>query len=724
MVLQFIHRNRNQIKRFTPLLFVVLFISAAGLVFFVFSAWRPVSHRALETISQELIHFHSIDVISQSDSVSELKFAFRDNPYIVVPLKKNLIDTKINLSFSKLKNVKHIKIYAGFSGVPYSESHSIVIPVGKAGGLRLNYNILLPDGNYETLRIDFQGGSHNGEARLQKISLHSTWLQDSSFWMYILAIVLAIFILLPGILLFPLFHPDTASQNTFQCLFTAYSIFFYMVGYVGWLLWVKLGFSGADTLLLFYIFLGLPCLCCFNILLGRGSNLLFYLRSVRTEIIIYLIVLVATCFLITHDSNLPLENTWYSNISGPKTYNAFRAHDAVFQYVNGVAISNDEPFEKYYEHKQLIYGVEDREILPGVIYAVFRSMLRNFSDFLADSYLIYTIFGICLNLSIIFPVLVFARRYVHIQNSYIFILAFSLNAFMLVNYYLTWYKMAGGAFFLCGLYILLQARTNIRWGLSGILFGIGTNMHAGSALGIPFFFLWAFIRKIRNASPLRFTSLYGPCVLILLFIALNLPWAVIKNLYLEENNALIKEHFLNGYSHPEGLGKSIQLFFLNVPLQEQFQQRFKRLWNSFRFNEIKNLFAMFRKFGFAYFCLLWNQYEFNFIAFSLYPMGLLLLMSLINSFKIHYLNENRKSILSVIARQPNMLIGLSGMTMVSIILLSYGSHPPDITYHQPMGVLILLYLLLLGLVLNGNRFIRFAAGGYFAFALYRLFAFY
>lgn len=679
-----------------------------------------------ESISLKLLQpGDSIHFISQSDESLDLKFSLRDRPYLIVPIKKPIRNEKLHLSFSKLKKIKQIIVRPGISGVPAREDDFIHIPVGRAGGLRLDYNILLPDGNYDTLRIEFRGGSSNAEAALSEVSLLPTSVADSALWVYALTIVVAAYILLPGILLFPLFHRRIENQDSFQCFLAAYSIFFYMVGYLIWIVCTRLNFEHADLITLIYIMFGVTCIGYMHFYMDRGVTLFNRLRNARADIIIYVIVLLAMSFLITSRSNLPMENTWYSTISGPKTYNAFRAHDAVFQYVNGFAISNDEPFKKYYGRSRLIYGVEDREILPGTLYAVFRSTFRNVSSRIADSFLIYTIFSTGLNLLIIFPVLSFCRRYVGNQNSALFILAFSLNGFVMINYYLAWFKMAGGAFFLCGLYTLMQARTNLQWGTSGMLFGIGTNMHAGSALGIPFFFIWAVVNRVIDASGARFRSLIAPCVLILAFVFLNLPWATIKHHYLRDNNALIKVHFLNGVSHPGGLVKSIELFFEKVPLSEQWGPRFKRLRNSFRLDEVKKLIETSRKKPFSHLCLLWNQYEFRFVVFSFYPLLILLfIMSFINKIKTHHINSPSETVVSVFPQMALILIGLSAITIVSIILLSYGSHAPDLNYHLPMGVTILAYSLLLGFIFNFKGFIHMIPIIYFAFSSYRLFSVY
>lgn len=710
-----------------PVLWVLLFVMAAGLVFGAFGKWQPVPRQTVATILPDSItKFHSIEVIGQSGAGLKIKVAFRQNPFFVVPLKRDLHNTKVHLSFGGLDKVKQIRVYPGLSGQPYLKSLYCEIPVGKAGGLRHDYNVLLPDGRYDNLRIDFESGDHYGTVTVKRISLHPVGVLDSLFWIYILAVMIAVLILLPGIFMAAFFHVGPTDEGVFLSLFMAYSVGFYVGVCLIWLLWNRVGLPHSDIVALVSVFFGIPYLCYLNIRKGRNrDNLVFYLRSTYKILLTYLFIVLAICFLLCYDSNLPLENTWYTSIVRSKTYGAFGAHDAVFQYVNGVAISNEEPFEKYYGHGVLIYGVEDRGILPGVIYAAFRILLRNFSIFLADSYLIYTIIGSCLNIMVFFPVFAFARRYTGEQNVYIFAAVFSLNAFILINFYLTWYKMAGAALFLGGLYLLLKFRNDIgRWGMAGMLFGGGASMHAGSALGIPLFFLWALFSNLRNRTNSQKKSLLAAALLIFVFAGINMPWAIIKHHYFNDQNRLIKEHFLSGYSDPEGIAKSIELFFKEIPLSQQVGHRFERLWQSLGFAEISDLFNALKEKQIRRFLIMWNQYEFTFTAFALYPAIFLFMLCNIPILKKNHLPDaDRQPHKPESSPSVTTLLVLSFATLVTVIFLSYGRHAPDVTYHQPMAVLVLLCALLLGTVLRGNRIVYSATAAYFTVAAFRLLAF-
>ncbi len=703
---------------------VVLLLLAAGAVFLLFRNWRPVAERPSEVISIDAVQkLHSAEVLSKSHGALRLRLFLRRQPYIVLSLPKKIHGAKLHLEIGDLQKVREIRIYPKLAGKPYSYKNVILLPVGKAGGVRHHFNAILPDGDYENVRIDFKSGDHFGFVEIRGISLYPVETGDRSFWAYILAFFMAAFVLVPGILLFALVHKRVGQKGVWLSVFTVYSVLFYVLLYLIWLVVLKWWPAAANPAVLVSVFGGLPLLCWLNRYRDFGVG--FYIGRLRRELCIYLALVMVSCFILVQGNNLPLENTWYTTISGQtqsKTYRAFRAHDAVFHYVNGIAISNDEPFERYYGNRALFYGVEDRGILPGMLYGTFRSLLKNFSTLLADSYLVYTLMGTCFNLMVLFPAFAFVRRYAGVNNVWLFSLAFSLNAFILVNYYLTWFKMAGAAFFLSGLYMMFRAvrqRSLSGWGLAGLLLGVGSNMHAGSALGIPLFFLWAAWRNMK-AGIGWVRTLAGPALLVMIFAAANLPWALVKKLYLNDQYRLIKEHFLAGYSDPAGIGKSVLLFFSKVPFSEQLAQRMERLWSGFRLTEIGELWRVLQHRGLEHFCRLWNRYEFSYTAFVLYPFIFLGFLAVVTNLGLKKNGYRGKPTVNPPQPAPVVQMVLSAATLLVIIVLSYGSHAPDITYHQPMGVIVLLYLLLIGTVMSAGRNMRIVMSVYLGLAAFRL----
>ncbi len=712
----------------TALWVVAGILVAAVAVSLLFRNWQAVAQTPPTVISLDSIReLHAARVLSKSPEKIRFRLALRKHPYIVIGLKKEILRQKLHLRIGVLKKIREIRIYPKFSGGRFSDADAIVLPVGKAGGIRHEYNVVLPDGSYEALRVDFWSGEHFGIAEILGISLHPVELSDLPVWSYVLAMLMAAFILLPGMLLLPLIHRQKVEDGEFLSVFIAYSVLFYVVAYLLWTGLSRWWMPTADAVVLIVVFTGLA-LCAW----GNGRlryGVVYYVSRLYRQFLVYLALLTVCSFILVQGSNLPLENTWYSTIAGQtrsKTYQAFRAHDAVFHYVNGIAISNHEPFSRYYANRALFYGVEDRGILPGVLYSMLRCLLRNASPALADSFLVYTLAGTCFNLMVLFPVFALLRRYGDSRHLWFFSAAFSLNTFILVNYYLTWFKMAGAAFFLSGLYMMFRAvekRKDADWGSSGLLLGIGANMHAGSALGIPVFFLWSAWRSLRQTAGLMRAAV-GPALLVGVFAAANLPWSVIKKLYFHDQYRLIKEHFLAGYSDPAGLGKSVALFLAKVPFPEQVGHRLARLWDSFRLASVGALLNALQKGEIERFFRSWNRWEFTFTAFVLYPF---MLLAAVAAVQQHWRKKGGGSgAFTVVQHRPTAgeLAGLSALTLLTIVFVSYGSHAPDITYHQPMGVIVLLYVLMIGKVSQAGTALRTAAGIYLALTAYRMVTFF
>ena len=76
------------------------------------------------------------------------------------------------------------------------------------------------------------------------------------------------------------------------------------------------------------------------------------------------------------------------------------AHDNAFQYLNGLAIAEDKRFKYFYYTnplvKGLFYGVEDRQTLPGAVFAIYRVIWAVFSPYVINTFAFFTIFGTCL----------------------------------------------------------------------------------------------------------------------------------------------------------------------------------------------------------------------------------------------------------------------------------------------------------------------------------------
>jgi hypothetical protein len=419
------------------------------------------------------------------------------------------------------------------------------------------------------------------------------------------------------------------------------------------------------------------------------------LRAALPGILCFLVLLELSTAILTFDQLLPLTNYQFTTIAGPKTFGWIYAHDNYFQFVNGRAIAEGEPFSKYYGHAALTYPVTSREMLPGVVYAVFRHLLPRA---LSDSYLLYTLLGTCFDLMIVFPILELARRRLSLRDALLLLAACFGTSFFIVNAYYTWFKFAGAALFLSGLLALLKDRSSNRdWGWAGFYWGVATNMHAGAALGIPVFFFWLTWER-WSAERSRARALAGSALLVVLFTALNLPWNLVKMHYIREDNVLFEEHFLEDTHDPKGVFASVKDFFAAHPLASQLRFRSARVAEIPRLREIRDELRGRRSLGEL--ALAWSRMESRYVLPLFYP---LLLLVIVGAAVRRWKRERLPW-----ASEQRMLLAGSAATFLLLQFASYGRTPFDITWQQPLAVLVLAYIVLAERILQGPRLVRAA----------------
>ncbi len=630
---------------------------------------------------------------------------------------------KLQFRFKKLKNFRSLKVYFAHQGESFPKAKRAFIHFNIPGEVDAStvYTAQIPKGNIHLIQLTFISRNAPAEAVLESITLRPLELWDSPIWPYVFAMGAGVLLLLPGAILYVLLHGNKASIEEFQIAVFAYSLVFYIIVYVFLVVVfaVHIPPPVAQSLTLIFCAIFLFVLLLSVSRKGLYKVFLRILRGSWQEIAVYILLIFGLCLTIVHDANLPLHNMYYNDIAGPKTFQDFRGHDGMFQYVNGLAIAENEPFSKYYAHHQLIYNVEDREILPGVVYAVFRVMSSPLPDTVARSYFLYTVFGVAMNLMLLFPLAALARRYLSFSRTFILLLLVSLNAFMVGNSLLTWFKFSGAALFFSGLYYLFKKEISYGdWVKSGLYFGLGANMHAGAALGIPLFFLWAVWRQLKRLGLLSLRTYAGPLLLVVLFAVTIVPWSMVKHRYFHDNYTLIKAHFLDGYSSPKGLAASAELFFSKTPLQNQVSKRLTQLGTSFRIKELVQLGEDFGLHNMKDFLYRWDKYEFNFLIFTLYPGIFFVLLAWLFKRSVHKQTWNFKSY--DIESGKTMFI-LSILTMLCVTLAHFGPYPPDIVYHQPLAVLILANMVMITVILRSSMPVRATYYGYMAVVFYRLF---
>ena len=537
---------------------------------------------------------------------------------------------------------------------------------------------------------------------------------------YGLVIVMAVFMIVPGTLLYSIIPFKTRSWSRYNSLFFACSILMYLLLY----LFFIAGQLYGDTGMLLAVFLALiAVLVLINLVKDSLETFMWHIRRSARAYALYCAILLTACFVISMGLLRPFDKMTYHDISGPKTFNAFRAHDNKFQFVNGLAIANNEPFSKYYGGRALIYKVQDREILPGVLYAMIRKLMSPLSTPIAESFFTYTLMGTCMNLMIMFPLMALYSHFFGAQRQYLMIAVISVSAFVFPNYYFTWFKLSGAALFLSALWwILRNYRQADGWWMSGLLFGLSANMHAGNALGIPFILIWFVIKSLRETPRSLKNLLIYPVCFVGLFVLTNLPWAVVKKIFFPDNYSLIREHFLMGVPAKGSLIEAVVAFFKTTPLATQIPIRLGHLSDALRLNEIGQLMSFLKASEFNDFWIYWCRHEWNYIAFAIFPLLLFALpQGVMHCYRCRQTSATAHAGSTGAWSEAAWMLILTLTAMVAIIFAGYSKHSPDIVYAHPMGIIILAQMVLIGFILNGKS--PWVRNGFYLFvgiSFYRL----
>lgn len=259
------------------------------------------------------------------------------------------------------------------------------------------------------------------------------------------------------------------------------------------------------------------------------------------------------------------------------TFNAFTAHDSVFQFYNAKAILEND-FDKYYADGKLIFQPQDREILPGLSYAAIIQFLKNFiSNDLALKYFAYNayfLFCHALILNIIFSWF----RSTDKKLAYLLVFFISTTPVFWTLSMLGWFKITGAALILAGIYVVKQKPESLsNWIIAGLLFGLSKNYHGGNALLLPIITLWIMYLSYKtyhfSLSKLSFyfVSLTSAACLLIF------PWNVfVKNFWHTSTHKLFSSFFLGGHYNQDSLLQSIQSLFTATPFSEQLSVRLER----------------------------------------------------------------------------------------------------------------------------------------------------
>ena len=400
----------------------------------------------------------------------------------------------------------------------------------------------------------------------------------------------------------------------------------------------------------------------------------------------------------------PLFRFVFADISQQKTLRLILTHDNYFQFINAIAISHQEPFAKYYDHGALVYPVEAREMLAGVLFATINRILTGFHARLADLYMLYEIMAILLDLVFLFPLVWLARRYFPRLAATGLMVPMFLNAFLIMNIIFAWFKLAGAGFALVGMACLLADPERLRsWLLAGLAFAIAANFHASCALGLPLPLAYVAYGLFRRGRLRHLTT--GATLLMTIFLLGLYPWTWVKGHFLHDEQVLIRQNFI-GNHRPEGpypgLLASVLDFWRLVPLSDQLSLRLSKLLNTFHFDLVREIWDLARAGDLRGATLLWAQREARYTIFFFYPLlvlgGAWLLLAQVG-------RGARRARFRLPPEARAMLL-LTTSNFLLLIVLAYTNEDPDMTYHQPMALLLIPLLIIAGWLQSGPQWVR------------------
>ena len=682
-------------------------------------------------INQESLSFNleSAEEITPASSIAiqkgnlALKYSNEHIVEFLLPVGDVSKYNKIRLSFSKDKDrgglrKLHIIYERSLDG---ARTGIAVIPISRE---KYVFEAPLMGNQFDTIRVKLESSPGDVNTEIIDVSLLSSEVSDYRGFTSVITVITGFVLLLPGLLIVSALTFRKQSVTVlFYSLFAASLVCFFLL-YLLLELSFKLQVQEPGGLLLAAFLIIIASLVYLNYRRDQFASLNNYLYSARVPLFLFFTILLLLITYISYDSLLPFQNLGYQSISGPKTFQAFLAHDNYFQYANGRVIAENLPFSVEYEGRRLFYMAEDREILPGVIYAVFRSIYGAIAPFVGSSYMTFVILGVAMNLMVIFPIIALASRYFYIKSDAFIIALIFGNAVFIVQPSLTWFKFCGAALFLSAVLVLLRDRKYLHsWLLAGLIFGLAANMHAAVSIGIPLYFLWFVYLRGREVNFKPAIWLGGPALLVFIFMLINLPWKLVKKFYLRDSIDLFATFFFAGHKANNSLLDSAVLFFKSIPIHEQISHRLDSLIQAFRLGEISILTARLGEAGFEEFLLLWSQEEVRYTVFLYYP--LLLLLAFSSVIKSNHFPASGTAVSGFPDRGRNIelksliLIGLATHLMFIVAAFSY-NHAPDVSWSQPYGVTILVYLGMILFVLQ-NRFLAGLLTLYVLFTYYRLY---
>jgi len=614
---------------------------------------------------------------------------------VSIPLEQKVKDKKIRITITKASGLPYMGKYkTNTSGQMFPKLYEQNFLDYQKGPVFFSLDNKYHKDIFLWFKCRSGTPSTTGVVYIDKIEIVPLEYLDSKYFLYVLSGFLLMMFLIPGFFAYSVFF-EGGEKVKLLALLTPLSIFYFLILYLVLILVQKWSSSSlSEILLATYIAFNLSCIAWLSIKKRLGV-LASNFRLIRLEMLAIFIVIVCVAIIITTNLDLPLYTFTYGQLRH-LTYGAFGAHDPIIQYVNGIAIFHDEPFSNYYKHHRLFYGVQDRGIITGVMYAVMRGIASPLNSNVAYSYSFYTLFGSALNTLVLLPLFAL-HKYLFSgkQRPLLILFLISASPFLVTNYFLTWYKLAGAGLVISGLVLLLLDKNSIKqWIVAGVLWGLATNFHPSLALALPVLTIWLLCRfwhsRERRILPVAcaFFALVGA------FVAMNMPWTIVKSTHFEDTNRLFREHFLanQSYDKEHGVVGSIGQFMGRYTLDQQISTRYKRLEKSLRIEEIKSLVKSTSNEKWESVFTKWNLIE---AAYSIYVFVPTIILIGISSLLTRLLPATSWNEPLIKHRLDfRWLLITQVLTIFLVIIGSFGKNSPDLTWNLPMScMVIVLYLL-------------------------------
>lgn len=669
------------------------------------------------------IQLNSVTSATLSDEGLTVVCDSTNDAFLTLPLlTKNLFWKRLEIDFKQLDGIKAVEIfYKEIDDKGFSKQSKKYVSSWKED----SFTWYLPPGEYGELRIDFDGYQTETKPIIHDIRVKEFSIFFScELYLYPLALFILVMVILPGSLIYVLTARNTSDAPRNHLLyFFCNSLIFYFLLYLVEIAAIKTGIPTTTTVTIALTVLLAGMVAAIKIR-KRSSLLRSVFRKEKKAFITVAILVLVSCLFATKFSEAPFtySSVNHNTLDRLTIFSKFSGHDNKFQYVNGKAIADDEPFSKYYSQGRLIYKVQDRGMFPGVIYSVFRTFFTTFSTYIGDSYLTYTLVGLCMNVMVLLPLIVLFRRYFPPKYQNPFVLVLCLNPFVFANLYFTWFKFSGAALFISGILILLYSRKEIgNWIIAGFMFGLASSMHAGNALAIPPMFLWFMGLSIYEFGFWSRQVFIFPIILSTMFVLVNLPWSIVKALNFPDNHALLIQHYFPA-KQGATLGATIKNFFDTHSLKTQLSFRFGNIVEGLRFGEFSKAFSVLSQKETTQFVRDYNNYQFFFVMFSIVP---LVCIGVIGQLFSYIYSTFKKTLISsatinkALRYEAVTFFSLSFLTIAGLVFIAYTNYP-DLNHALPAGPILIVHTLLIGWILQTGRLGHVLLGAYALFSAWRM----